>query len=517
MTENADDSENSDLREFLGPIWTRKWLILFIVVVATALTYIWSARKPNVYTATARVFLQGSQSDRNTADQAALLQTQGVARRVAARVHYAGDPQGLLQSVQVAPSSGSDFMTIAATAGRPQRAATLANGFAQAFIDLQAEQNNARLSAITAAQRQLNALTPTTANRASRDALQQEISNLLATPVATATQTNQAVPPTSRSAPRPLRSALFGFGISLALAVLAAFGLVRFDRLVRHLNQVEPAFHLPLLAALPNVRARALKSRASGALQPTHPFREMIRGLRINLQLTHLDDPLRTFLVSSAGPSEGKSTVVCHLAIAYQEAGLRVVVVECDLRRPSLASRMEVNPSPGLTEVLAGECSLSDALQVVNIAAPAPASQPAAVGVEAGGRSVGGPQGAGMLTMLTSGSPVADPATLLGTSRMRRILESLREASDLVIIDATPLLAVADALPLLPLVDGALLVARLGVVHRSSGRRIEEVSDRIPGATLLGVVANDVPDSELEGSGYGYGYGYQDGGRPAAS
>jgi Mrp family chromosome partitioning ATPase len=230
----------------------------------------------------------------------------------------------------------------------------------------------------------------------------------------------------------------------------------------------------------------------------------VVRGLRTNLQLATLDSPVRTLLVTSAGAGEGKSTLVRELALAYNEAGLRVAVIECDLRRPTIGRLMKVDPEPGLTQVLLDECGLAEAVQQAHVEVSS--DQHAAVAVGSGVSSNGRAGTAATLSVLTGGGQIANPPTVLGAQRMRRLIETSREHNDIVIIDSSPLLGVADTFPLLALVDGTILVARLGVATRASARRAREIIDRIPGAEVLGVVANDVPRADFTDVGYGAGY-----------
>ena len=224
--------------------------------------------------------------------------------------------------------------------------------------------------------------------------------------------------------------------------------------------------------------------------------------MRTNLRLASPDEPLRSFVVTSAFQGEGKSTVVFNLALAYAESGLRVSIIECDLRLPTLAKLMAIKPTPGLTEVLAGECELTDALQYVDVGTGA-----ASRGLVAakGERTAPSATPRSKITVLTAGTQPADPSSLLATERMGRLLLSARAASDVVILDTPPLLSVADALPLMGIVDATIVVARVGTTLSSAGRRVQEAIDRLPGASLLGVVANDVPATDALGGYYGYG------------
>lgn len=523
MTENTHQVSGSDLRDFLRPIWRHRWLVAVVVVATTVATYAYNERKPDRFRSSTQIFLQASdidqalfgmggplEGDRNIVNQANLLQTPAVAREVAERIDFQGDPAVLLDAIEVTPSTGSDFLVVSATGDTAGGAAELANGFAAAFINLRAATTREDIQrALDTARRQLARLPDTTTNSAARETLRTRISSLEAIQSVSpggARQVDRAVPAAAPFAPQPRRAALFGLALSLVLAMLAAYGLERADRRVRHLDEVDPAYGAPVLAALPHLQGSMISRSNGNAPEVAPAFREAVRGLRTNLRLASPDTPLRTFLVTSALPGEGKSTLVLNLALAYAESGLRVAVIECDLRLPSLPRLIAVKPSPGLTDVLAGEVELAAAVQGVEIGSPAAAAiaAPATDRAPTGAWALEPPT----LTVLTAGAQPADPSSLLATQRMKRILESAQADADVVLIDTPPLLSVADALPLLGSVDATILVARIGVANRSAGRRVQDIIERIPGASLLGVVANDVPASEFAGDYYGYGAAY---------
>lgn len=519
MTESSTQATGADLRDFLRPIWRHRWLVAIVVVATTVATYAYTDRKPDQYRSSTHIFLQASeidqalgglstalQGDRNIVNQANLLQTPSVAEEVAKRIGFRGNPRALLSAITATPSTGSDFLVVTATSSTAEGAEKLANGFASAFINLRAATTRSDIRrALDAARRQLARLPLSSSDATSRETLRTRINSLEAIDslaAGGARQVDRAVPAGAPFAPRPLRVALFGFVLSLVLAMLTAYGLERLDRRVTHLDDVSFAYGAPVLAALPHLQ-QTVTLRSNGDVpEIARPFREPVRGLRTNLRLASPDNPLCTFLITSALPGEGKSTLVLNLALAYAESGLRVAVIECDLRRPSIATLLPLNDSPGVTDVLAGECELAQAVQRVAVGEPTTRS-PSVARDERALNATWSTEPAG-LTVLTSGAQPIDPTSLLATQRMKRIIDCAREDADVVIIDTPPLLSVADALPLLGSVDATIVVARIGATNRSAGRRVRETIERIPGASLLGIVANDVPESDFSGEYHGY-------------
>jgi capsular exopolysaccharide synthesis family protein len=195
---------------------------------------------------------------------------------------------------------------------------------------------------------------------------------------------------------------------------------------------------------------------------PRSPAAEAYRTLRTNLQFSSLDRDVRTVLVTSGGLGDGKTTVVANLGVALAESGKRVVLVDCDLRRPGLHSLFGLNLSPGLSNALAQET-------------PEPPLSPTAVPG---------------LSVLTAGDPPPNPAEFVASARMVRLLDRLRESADLVVVDSPPAAMVADAAVLAPSFDGVILVVSAGRTKREAAQRAKQQLDKV-GARLLGVVLNN--------------------------
>jgi capsular exopolysaccharide synthesis family protein len=193
---------------------------------------------------------------------------------------------------------------------------------------------------------------------------------------------------------------------------------------------------------------------------PRSPVSEAYRTLRTNLQFSSLDDPVRTLVVTSAAPDEGKSTTVANLAVTLAQGGRRTILVDCDLRRPSLHDLFDLQAEPGLTNLMLeedGEAALQE------------------TGVEG-------------LRLLASGPKPPNPADMLGAQKLDKIIESLTNEADIVLFDAPPVIAVTDAAVLGAKVDGVLLVISAGKTKRDHAQRAKELLEkanvRIIGATL---------------------------------
>jgi polysaccharide biosynthesis transport protein len=483
-------------------------MILAIVLIATAATYLYYDSKPKEYTASTDLYVQTSpldralfgadsavDPDRNNVDQAKLLLSRSVAEEVASKLHFRGPPDALQSAIDVKTSSGSDFVTIKATQSNPVAAARLANAFATAFISVRrAASRNDIGAARQVAQEELSRLPQTAANQDARQTLIGRVKRLRVIeglPTGGAEQVDQALPPGAPSAPKPKRNALFALFVSLVFAIGAAFTLDRIDKRVRRVDEIEPIYGLPLLATVGHTRKMAPDAEGKAVLPDN--LRESFRTLRTNLELLSLDRPLRKILVTSAVPKEGKSSVVRNLALAYREAGARVAVVEADLRQPTMKGLFHIYAGAGLTNVLTGEHTLATALQPVAAGSESTilTALQAPANYAVGGPDGNGAGGPGELVVLTSGEPTANPPAVLASNRLRELLDEIAASHDIVLIDSPPILAVSDAIPLLTAVDGTIVVARLDLSTRSAGRRVMELIRRVPGAEVLGVVAND--------------------------
>jgi polysaccharide biosynthesis transport protein len=521
MQQPQTPSEPLDPRAYLRPLWSRRWIILAIVAVVTGATYYWYDSSPKQYTAQAQVFVQGSSLDqilygevtyvddqRNTENQATLLKSRSVGEAVGKRLRYRGDPGDLLAAVTATPSGTSDFVTITAVQGNPKAAAALANAFAEAFIDLRSSAARDKvLAARDVAVAELGRLGDDSANADARRTLRNRVRRLnviISLPARNAELTDRALPPAAPSAPHPVRNAVFAAFLALLFALGSVYLLELFDRRIKRLDDVESSYPYPILAVLPH-QGRVAPVSSDGVAVPER-LQEAFRSLYTSIELSMLDRPVRTILVASALPEEGKSTVVRNLALVYRAADKRVAVVESDLRRPSLAKLFGVERRPGLTDVVAGNgTTIEEALQPVNAEGTAAVAQLDAASFSGNG-TAGESLDRGRLAVLTSGPHPPNPPAVLRSQRLSSLLEELADEHDVVIIDSAPLLAVADAIPLLSQVDAVLVVTRLDHTTRGAARRVVDLIKMSPTANVAGVVVNDVSAGRLAETGFQYYY-----------
>jgi capsular exopolysaccharide synthesis family protein len=213
--------------------------------------------------------------------------------------------------------------------------------------------------------------------------------------------------------------------------------------------------------------------------EPTSPAAESYRSLRTSLQFARQEQQLNCLVVTSPGVSEGKTATLANLGVVFAEAGERVVLVSCDLRRPRIGEFFRLDENEGLSSVLLGERTLDETLL------PVP--------------------GFDRLSLLPAGQVPPNPAELLNSARTRDIFTQLRDTFDLVLVDSPPVLPVTDAAILSQYADATLMLAAAGQTRRSDLHRAVEKLDQV-GATILGTVLNKV--TRQTGRYYGYTYTY---------
>jgi polysaccharide biosynthesis transport protein len=262
--------------------------------------------------------------------------------------------------------------------------------------------------------------------------------------------------------------------IGLVLAATFIFVWEYLDTTIKTPQDVDQLLGLPVIGTVAEVRGK--EERAYVVEEPRSPIAEAFRTLRTNLEFTGVDKPLKTILVTSAGPNEGKTTVAVNLALVMAQAGKRVVLLDADLRRPRVHRFLNLSNRAGLSDIFLDHGSLEEISQT-------------------------GQHNA--LTIITSGSLPPNPTELLGSQKMKDLLAHLETVADVIIIDTPPSL-VADAFVLAPTVEAVLMVIRPGHTHADAAVATLEQLNRV-GAMVVGVALNRIPRNRADYYG-GYRY-----------
>lgn len=294
--------------------------------------------------------------------------------------------------------------------------------------------------------------------------------------------------------PRPVLDLALGLGGGLVFGVLCAVGLEGLDTTLRSAGEAENVSHLPTLAEIPQVAAErpgryrpqpiALATRGELRLvahhQPQSPAAEAYRCLRTSLLLHSTERPAKVLAITSCLPAEGKTLTAVNCAIVLAQQGAEVLLVDADLRQPSVHQAFQLARDPGLTGLLAGVCPEDDAIKTSELLPN--------------------------LTLLPAGETCPFPAEMLASARMTELLANWRSRYDYVVLDTPPVSMFTDAVVLGAKADAVLLMARCGVTTQYALRHARDVLQRAS-LNLMGVVLNGI-DQRYEGSYYHrYGYG----------
>ena len=405
--------------------------------------------------------------------------------------------QGFLNRSQVDPERDTDVLVFHVRDAKPTTAAALTLQYAREFAVYKAELDTSGISrALAQLKRRIGGLGSATDTNALRNNLTTKAEELN---TFAALQTSNALVIDRSSAavqvsPRRARNIAVAIVVGPILGFAVVFLAHALDTRVRSTREVEEVLGLPLLARLPTNagtldpqgRVRMLTGSSSVAAEPH-------RTLRTGVDFMTMDSPARTILITSSVETEGKSVTAANLAISMARGGRNVILIDLDLRRPRLHQYLGVTPKYGVTDVVLGAVSLTNALTRIELPAAARSGS------------------AGSLYLLAAGTPPPDPGEFIGSPRVLTLLHDAASACDQVLLDSPPLLPVVDAVALSSRVDALIMVARIGRIRRPILRETRRILDSLPTRKLGFVLTVSEQDDDIAaGYGYGYGYGYGD-------
>ncbi|MDT0186468.1 polysaccharide biosynthesis tyrosine autokinase [Microbacterium sp. ARD31] len=449
-----------ELRDYLRGL-RRHWIaVVLMTMVGVATAFGWVLLQTPVYEATANGLVQS----KATAEQGGavygdsyaatkvptyleMVTWKVVAERAGEILQSDESPEELAARVNVVNPQGTSILKFTAQAGSPAEAATLA----QAWIDALGET--------------IDQVQSTSSDGGAPIGIYS---------AAAASVSNAPVFPDQRTA--ILVGGVLGLGVGIAFALVRTAS----DRRVRQADDVQARMGVPVVGTVPASAALAsdhrlidpsITSEKGGGFALSEAF----RALRTNLKFMDVDNPPRTIVITSPLAGDGKSTIACNLSVALAANGEPVVLVDGDLRRPTVARTMALPGDAGLSDVLAGRVELADVLQ--RTATP-------------------------NLFVLAAGSIPPNPSELLGSDRMRRVLDELATHA-MVIIDAPPLLPVTDGVVLTHQADGALVTLSVGKTTYDVADKAIDALHKAQGR-VLGVVLNKAPLKGVDSSAYSY-------------
>jgi polysaccharide biosynthesis transport protein len=505
----------------------RRWFTVVAFVVLGVLAGVGlSLLQAPQYTATASVLVSSPVSQtagsraldpEEVATQADIIVSDEVTARVIDDQGLDTTPEDLLKRIVAEPVSDRQVVNVSATAPESGEAADLANAFATTFITVGQERVQQSQQQVidyyvdqsSKTRDRLNRLRDELASASESEALaiQAQIDSLTArqtqlqTSLIGASDPSQLVPraqmlreatdPGSPSQPDALRSGLLGGVIGLVLGLIIAFARERMDDVVRDASAAEALLGAPVLGHVPRFDSDP-QGRVVSLVSPFSAVAEACRVLNANVRFllaahSH-DGAVRrgarptasgSVMLASAAPAEGKSSLAANLAVTAARAGTRVVLVDADLRSPTIGSLFGLDVQSGLSDLLIDAGDTTDYL------------------VESGVDN---------LVLLPAGSIPPNPAELLASPQAHALWSELRSMADLVVIDTPPLLRVADGLEVAAHVDAVIVVARYGTTRNHDLEAVSRRLEQIAGERSVGVVVNAEPSSKQE-QAYGYGYG----------
>lgn len=304
------------------------------------------------------------------------------------------------------------------------------------------------------------------------------------------TQTSYAKPldkarvPTIPVSPSLRINIMVAGSLALALALGLVILIVFLDRSIKTAADAQQAAGVPVLGVVPAIKESAtLEDRARDMYVHTHPsspVAECCRSLRTNILFSSADRRLKTIIVSSPNPREGKTTVVMYLGTTMAQSGQRVLIVDTDMRRPRLHVSTGVSRQHGISDLILGAQNYDDVIKATDVP---------------------------NLFVLPCGPLPPNPAELLMTKRFEAVLAELATRFDRVILDSPPLGAVTDAVVLSKVADGVILVARARKTLRDELKRASK-QVRDVGGTIFGLIVNELEERSGGYSYYAYQYGY---------
>jgi receptor protein-tyrosine kinase len=396
-------------------------------------------------TSTSDVFTGSQFSQQRVASYAELLKGDELAGRVITRLGLKRTERAVAASITATPVPNTVLLDVTVTDPSPQGALAIADAVGGEFSALVSDLERPEDSSVS----------PVKVTVVDRPTL-----------------------PERPSEPQTTRNVLLGGLVGLLVGCLGAIARQRLDRTVQDPDEASRLAGASVIGTI--LRDDALAETHVINRSKASRTAEEYRGLRTNLQFLNVDEPPKVIMISSAVPSEGKTTVTINLALAMAEAGNRVTIVEADLRRPKVTAYLGMVGGVGLTNVLAGTAGLDEVLQ---------------------------PYRHTTVSVVASGPIPPNPGELLASSQMAALLDKLKGLNDFVVVDAPPLLPVADATGLAAHVDGVLLSVRYGKTTKQQLQQASVALERVH-ATTLGIILNIVPPKSAVATAFGYGYGY---------
>lgn len=468
-------------------VWGYRWWLLGFAAIVAVAVFVVRSQATEEYQATAVVqVVSGRQASNEFVSQDELLQltslyaelgrSQAVDEAAAERLEPDADDPSVPASVEVTARASLQLLDVTATSTDPQLAADVANGYAAAFAEyIRTEQEAERADALERITTRIEELDSQGENGSATElaALETQAAEIQGRSNNTLRSLQTAQPPSAPSSPKPVRDAALAFIAALVIGAAAAYARATLTDRFGSAEEAATLLGIPLLAAVPRANA---DDRAAI---------EAYRILRTNLSYALRGRSGPVIEITSTGPGAGKTHTAVNMSKAFCAENRKVILVDCDFRRPALHTRLGVPVSPGMADLVSR----------------APGTIPGLAEDRLPLWSLPVPGGVN-LDVIPAGSGLVDPAAALTTERAARVFASLPVHYDLAVVDSPPVLAVVDPLVLAHYADGIVFVVDSRKDRRSDVQRaIEQL--RAVNAPVIGFVYNGAEASRGR-------YGYED-------
>ena len=506
-----------ELKDFLKIIRTRKLVIVSAVLVVTMTVLAISFIQSPQYVGESRILITEraagaallgnvipeitGQPERALETQVQLLQMRPLLENTIRELNLGVTPGELEERIRVSAVGRTNIISVNVHDSDPARAAAIANEVAEQFVSWSRDHRRESIAAavdqvdarLTEVEDEILTLGRKVQDEGRTEELAVELQVALSTYSSLAQErenlriqeqletglarvVSPAVINENPISPNPLRNVILALAVGMALGLGLAMLNEYLDNTLKSSEEVESIFGAPVLGMIPLEKLEDTdQKRLTIVDRPGSVAAEAYRVLRNSLDFVNFEHNIKTLLITSAAPVEGKSTVSANLAASLAQTGQNVVLISCDFRRPTTDRLFGLQNIIGLSDVLRGAHTLKSALQ-----------RP----------------GDEHLLVLTAGKMPPNPSEILGSTKMQELIENLKEWSDWIILDTPPLLAVADATALARWADGTPIVTRGGVSTRDAAVKARDMLDMV-GAKIIGSVIWGLEEKLAEG-GYGY-------------
>jgi capsular exopolysaccharide synthesis family protein len=519
IVESQTTTFSHDIRRYFNLFWQWAWLIALVFFLFGGATYYYYWQKPPVYQTSSTLIINeapGTQaydvsavtvSERLVDTYIEIMSNKTVLEEVITNLELNMGPSALKDMITVQQIKNTPLIRITVRDSDPYRAANIANEIGSVFaIQNQLRQEARYASSKISLKRQLEelqvqidslevdlaALGDATENEIERDSLDlvlkqyrqtyaqtlqsyEQVRLKEADALSNVIPVEEADPPSSSVRANILQQAAIGGMLGAMLVAGIIYLRDALDDTIHVSDDISRYLDLPVLGVIRKIDGT---QPVITAIKPRSPVAEDFRSLRTNIQFASVDIPLRTILVTSPTPGDGKTVISTNLSIVLAQGGQRVSLIDADLRRPRVHEYMQIPNRWGLTYLFTSQENNLD-------------------GVLRKNKSLG-------LSIMTSGTTPPNPAELLGSEKMRQIIYDIQAQSDAIVFDSPPLNAVTDASVLSKMVDGVILVVRAETTKILAAQQAVEQLRRV-GANVIGVVLNNVNMSKARNSTY-YAY-----------